>query len=195
MVFKDLPHLACYNHPPYLPWFSYSGLIDLIKASRNSLCSGCSLCLEWSFPIYHVAYSSLHSKFPECQLLNGSDIIASPQTHTLLISLLTLMFLYCTHLLHSVKHLSTMWEIQVQSLDRGDLLEKEMATHSSILAWKIPWMENPGRLQSMGLQESDATEWLHFHFYFPYTKLHYLFICHDYCLSSPIKICWKVLTE
>ena len=38
----------------------------------------------------------------------------------------------------------------VQSLGQEDLLEKEMATHSSILAWKIPWMEEPGRLQSMG---------------------------------------------
>ena len=46
----------------------------------------------------------------------------------------------------------TMWETQVQSLGREDLLEKEMATHSSILAWKIPWMVEPGRLQSMGLQ-------------------------------------------
>ena len=43
-----------------------------------------------------------------------------------------------------------MWETQVQSLGRDDLLEKEMATHSSILAWKIPWTEEPGRLQSMG---------------------------------------------
>ena len=44
----------------------------------------------------------------------------------------------------------TMWETRVQSLDREDLLEKEMATHSSILAWKTPWMVEPGRLQSMG---------------------------------------------
>ena len=43
-------------------------------------------------------------------------------------------------------------EMQVQSLDQEDLLEKEMATHSSILAWKIPWTEEPGRLQSMGSQ-------------------------------------------
>ena len=50
-----------------------------------------------------------------------------------------------------VKHLLTMHETQVQSLGREDLLEKEMATHSSILAWKIPW-EEPGRLQSMGSQ-------------------------------------------
>ena len=41
---------------------------------------------------------------------------------------------------------------QVQSLGQEDPLEKEMATHSSILAWKIPWTEKPGRLQSMGLQ-------------------------------------------
>ena len=51
-----------------------------------------------------------------------------------------------------VKHLLTMWESQVQSLGQEDLLEKEMATHFSPLSWKIPWMEKPGRLQSMGLQ-------------------------------------------
>ena len=51
-----------------------------------------------------------------------------------------------------VKHLPTRWETWVQSLGQDDPLEKEMATHSSILAWKIPWMEEPGRLQSMGLQ-------------------------------------------
>ena len=51
-----------------------------------------------------------------------------------------------------VMHLPTMWETWVQSLGWEDLLEKEMATHSRILAWKIPWMEEPGRLQSMGSQ-------------------------------------------
>ena len=45
-----------------------------------------------------------------------------------------------------------MWETWVQSLGQEDPLEKEMATHSSTLAWKIPWMEEPGRLQSMGSQ-------------------------------------------
>ena len=44
------------------------------------------------------------------------------------------------------------WEIQVQSMAQADALEEEMATHSSILAWKIPWTEEPGRLQSMGSQ-------------------------------------------
>ena len=55
----------------------------------------------------------------------------------------------------TVKHLPTMptmWETRVQSLGREDLLEKKMATHSSILAWKIPWTEEPGRLQSIGSQ-------------------------------------------
>ena len=51
-----------------------------------------------------------------------------------------------------VKPLSAMQETQVQSLSREDPLEKEMATHSSTHAWKIPWMEKPGGLQSMGLQ-------------------------------------------
>ena len=48
-----------------------------------------------------------------------------------------------------VKHLPTMRETGVQSLSREDPLEKEMATHSSTLAWKIPWTEKPGRLQSV----------------------------------------------
>ena len=49
-----------------------------------------------------------------------------------------------------VKHLPTMWETRIQSLGREDLLEKEMAIHSSILAWKIPWTGEPGGLSSMG---------------------------------------------
>ena len=51
-----------------------------------------------------------------------------------------------------VKRLLTMWEIRVQSLGWEDLLEKEMVTHSSILAWKIPRTEKPGRLQARGSQ-------------------------------------------
>ena len=51
-----------------------------------------------------------------------------------------------------VKHLSKVQETQVQSLGQEDLLENEMATHSSTLAWKISWMEEHGRLQSIGLQ-------------------------------------------
>ena len=51
-----------------------------------------------------------------------------------------------------VKRLTTMQETQFRSLGWEDPLEKEMATHSSTLAWKIPWTEEHGRLQSMGLQ-------------------------------------------
>ena len=49
-----------------------------------------------------------------------------------------------------VKRLAAMRETQVRSLGQEDPMEKEMATHSSILAWKIPWMEEPGGLQFMG---------------------------------------------
>ena len=52
----------------------------------------------------------------------------------------------------TVKRLSTMWETWVRALGREDPLEKEMAIHSSTIAWKIPWTEEPGRLQSMGSQ-------------------------------------------
>ena len=50
-----------------------------------------------------------------------------------------------------------MQETRVQYLGQEDPLEKEMATHSSILAWRIPWTEEPGRLESMGSQELDMT--------------------------------------
>ena len=48
-----------------------------------------------------------------------------------------------------LKRLLAMWETQVQSLGREDPLEREMATHSSILAWRIPWTEEPGRLHTV----------------------------------------------
>ena len=67
-----------------------------------------------------------------------------------------------------VKRLPTTQKTRVRSLGWEDPLEKEMATHSSILAWKIPWTEEPGRLQFMGCKESDTTEQLHF------TSLHLL---------------------
>ena len=58
-------------------------------------------------------------------------------------------------------NLPAMQEIQVQSLDWEAPLQKRMAVHSSILAWRIPWTEEPGRLHSMGCKESDTTEQLH----------------------------------
>ena len=57
-----------------------------------------------------------------------------------------------------IKNLPATWKSWVQSLGWEDSLEKEMATHSSILAWRIPWTEESGGLQSMGHKESDTTD-------------------------------------
>ena len=82
----------------------------------------------------------------------------------------------CTSLVaQMVKCLPTMRETQVQSLDREDPLEKEMAAHSSILAWKNPWTEEHGRLQSMGSQSqtplSDITfMYIYIYIYFMGSK-------------------------
>ena len=65
----------------------------------------------------------------------------------------------------TIKHLPTMRETQVRSLGREDPLEKEMVTHSSSLAWKIPWTEKHGRLQSMGLQRVGHDWATSLHFY------------------------------
>ena len=64
------------------------------------------------------------------------------------------VYLWLIHSLvaQRLKHLPGMWETQVQSLGWEDPLEKETATHTSTLAWSIPWREEPGRLQSMGWQ-------------------------------------------
>ena len=69
----------------------------------------------------------------------------------------------------TVKRLPAMRETWVQSLGWEDPLEKEMATHSSTIAWKIPWTEEPGRLLGVacsdhGVTESDTTERLHYHY-------------------------------
>ena len=55
-------------------------------------------------------------------------------------------------MVQQLKNLPAMQETWIQSLGQGDSLEKEMATHCNILAWEIPWTEEPGRLQSMGSQ-------------------------------------------
>ena len=65
---------------------------------------------------------------------------------------ITLMAEKASLVAQMVKRLPAMWETWVQSLGWEDPLEKEMATHSSTLAWKIPWVEGPGGLQSIGLQ-------------------------------------------
>ena len=76
---------------------------------------------------------------PQCQVDCYSRLLMHPNTKSSLVA-------------QMVKHLPTMWETRVWSLGQEDPLEKERATHSRTLAWKIPWTEEPGRLQSMGLQ-------------------------------------------
>ena len=89
------------------------------------------------------------------QLINNGVIVSRIQQSNLLLYIHVSLVVYIQEtslVTQMVKHLPTMWETRVQSLGWKDPLEREMATHSSTLAWKIPWMENPGRLQSMGLQ-------------------------------------------
>ena len=90
--------------------------------------------------------------------------------HAVFVFLCLAYFTYHNTLLTSlvaqmVKRLPTMQETWVQSLGWEGLLEKEMTTHSSILACKIPWMEEPGRLQSMGSQRV-GHDWALFFFFF-----------------------------
>ena len=101
-----------------------------------------------------------------------------------------------------------MWETRVWSLEREDTLEKEMATHSSTLAWKISWMEESARLQSMGSAKSwtrlsDFTFTFHFHMLTPYILftwiiksnlfccllLHGMWVC---CLNMSVPIFLKM---
>ena len=78
----------------------------------------------------------------------------------------------------TVKHLSTMRETRVRSLGREDPLEKEMATHSSTLAWRIPWREEPGGVQSMGSQSRTRLS------DFPFTFFHF----HHLVGASPLPL-------
>ena len=75
-----------------------------------------------------------------------------------------------------VKCLPEMWETWVQSLGQEDPLEKEMATHSSTLAWKIPWTEEPGRLQSMGSQRVGHDGATSLSFYLPNQETFLMFL-------------------
>ena len=85
----------------------------------------------------------------------GKTLLAFALLHSVLqgqIYLLLQVSLWTPLVAQTVKRLSKMRETWVPSLGQEDLLEKEMAIHSSTIAWKIPWIEEPGRLQSMGPQ-------------------------------------------
>ena len=82
----------------------------------------------------------------------SKDIAGLPINESTLGTCFDFTFLGAFLIAQPVKNLPAVQETWVQSLGQEDPLEKEMATHSSILAWKIPWMEEPGGLQSMGSQ-------------------------------------------
>ena len=87
-----------------------------------------------------------------------------------------------------VKNLPAVWETWVQSLGREDPLEKGMAFHSSILAWRIPWTEEPGGgLQSIALQKLDMAEQLtlSLHFKVLFINISYSFFCTLVSLNTP----------
>ena len=94
-----------------------------------------------------------------------------------------------------VKCLSTMLETWVQSLGWEDLLEKEMTIHSSTIAWRIPWTEEPGRLQSMGLQRVDITEWCNFNFIYVLAGTQALRTRHSLRVSGRIPGDWAEICE
>ena len=108
----------------------------------------------------HTAGQIISSKTQELLLVKKPDWIylisrcSVPPPFTSVLFRISVMFSFCRASLvaQTVKHLPTMQKTRVQSLGWEDPLEKAMAPHSSTLAWKIPWTEEPGGLQSMGLQ-------------------------------------------
>ena len=94
-------------------------------------------------------------KKPRSPALEADTLACEPQGSLILVLILNTLSLKKISLLaQRLKRLPPMRETWVRSLGREDPLEKEMATHSSILAWRIPWTEEPSRLQSMGLQRA-----------------------------------------
>ena len=90
----------------------------------------------------------------------GMGVNMGTYAHTLILLKLNCGNYWTSLVAQTVKNMPAMQETRVQSLGQEDPLEKGMATHSSILAWRIPWTREPGRLQSMELQKSDTTEQL-----------------------------------
>ena len=142
-------------------------------------------CIKFISTVIQPSSLSISRTFPSSQietldpLNNNSPLPASPSpgnhhstfclyefnySGSLLVFLSLASYNWASLVAQMVKRLPTMRETWVRSLGLEDLLEKEMATHSSILAWRIPWTEDPGRLQSMGSQRvrHDWVTSLHF---------------------------------
>ena len=112
------------------------------------------------------------------QLRNLNLPISALWTLNSILQVKSTRVLLSTYVAQMVKHLSTMREIRVWALGWEDPLEKEMAIHSSTIAWKIPWTEEPGRLQSMRSQRvrHDWATSFSFSLSFIYTYM-YAYVC------------------
>ena len=91
-------------------------------------------------------------QFSHSQHFLGQNCLYKTDEHFLWAIFFFIFFYHVNRILvaQTVKHPPAMWETWIRSLSQEDPLQEGMATHSSTLAWKIPWMEEPGRLQSMG---------------------------------------------
>ena len=109
--------------------------------------AGCHFLLQGIFPTHGSNLCFLH-------LLYWQEISLPPvPPGTLWLLIISKLISRASLVAQMVKRLPTMWETWLWSLGREDPLEKKMPTLSSILAWKIPWMEEPGKLQSVGSQK------------------------------------------
>jgi len=157
-----------FEFAPHPGWFFLN--LDAVKFTfYNILCCGFWKMHRAVYPLpqthdteqsHHLQILSSTSAINSSQPLEATDLSSAPVISWPRISLVAQM----------VKRLPTMWKIWVWSLGQEDPLEKEIATHSSTLAWKIPWTEECGRLQSMGSQRV-RHDWVTF------TSLHFLSFC------------------
>ena len=134
----------------------------------------------WILLIFNTRFNSTHLSIIE--ICYNVDLMKQILTR-LSFSLLSRTIGGASLVAQTVKCLPTMRETWVQSLGGEDPLEKEMTTHPSILAWKIPWTEELGRLQSMGLQRV-RHDWV--------TSLHYRWCCVNnrrHLMSDCLSIC------
>ena len=109
------------------PWWATVHSVQ--RVGHDWTCLACTHTIVYCMNILQVVYAPLKEMFSPQFLVFGASLVAQ-----------------------MVKRLPAMWETLIRSLGQKYPLEKKMATHSSTLAWKIPWMEEPGGLQSMGSQ-------------------------------------------
>ena len=146
-----------YNKLRWIRWFINNRLLSVLEVESWKSRSGDSPLLGYRLQASHRVFTWREEKQALWWVLQGCNAIAliiSQRLHSLWPSYWGLKFQHefggTSLVAQRVKRLPEMQEIQVQFLGQEDPLETEMATYSSTLAWKIPWTEKPGRLQSMG---------------------------------------------